>query len=1492
MAKVYISSTVTDLETERRATMDWLLQAGHQPVHSYRPDSETVRESCLDDIDGCNLYVLILGHRYGFQPEDNNPDKLSITHLEFRRAGQSHIPRLALIRTSVPDIRLSDLLDPQKAPLVRSFEEEVRREVRPAEFMDLKGLIQGLSTGVMNELEKLRAPSGEHQTVVWLAAQLQDIAKKFASHMVGLDIGQGARPEGCYLDLAVAERHPKKAESEDQRGIQNTLSLEEVLAHIQSPVLLIGEGGSGKTTSLLYAAVQAAERANVDQAVAVPIYVNLKRLTKIEDVPDLLQLIADSVPIVKDWKELSDLGITDSRRFLFLFDSFNEMPEKLQRPCAEVLQRFVEKQKERHTCLIGSRPVPYIEQLARSPSQFRTFEILRLTSEQVQDFLQELGLASLHEKMSVELRELAGNPFMLLAIARTLAGAPQDMLPRNRGKLYQSFVRGWMDSERKKRGLDYSYERVKEPLLSYLANRMTCGGQTSLAWEDDLEAEVEGQLEEINKLIKRRGGMPVDWTVDSCLDEIFGDGLLKRTHDQLHFMHQSVQEYFTGLWYRSPDFLPEALVEFTPKLSWELVPTNELIKAPDHRFVPPLLMMAGLLDDSTKIVEGLARRNPILAAAALSSANRIDNSLVASLEESWLDLLKHDDLRHRVVGCSCLALASRTNQRAVQNLCELAFATEYVESSVGRSALKMLDAKDAVAIEIVERALNLSDDEYEKRASRIEEAVRQLQSARMVLALFEGWRSVPPDSTVRLRFEGLLATVDKSLREQALQTIQPDAAVADDVERALAKAAIAPGSQMLLRTLHLVSTRHNTLKVEAVTRLKDAGEEELAMSLRSSDGAELAAAAEVVAQRRVPIGDVILQQLLRRDIGWGWRELITAVVSLWGRGTAVSKLGEQLHERCHYVGQLSAELTAQLKPGKLSSATQAELKRLGVRSEDMSVEEVKTDGGTSIWLLSPSSWSGYRPRYELRGSRSSLELYDCNGPYRASGAIAKILGEASLAELQHAVQDENPKVRQIAIEALASRNDQGLGPKLIAQLNSKTTNDFVHTALEALGDLQTREAVSLAKDLFVITDDELCDVHPLWGPSNQNRRWSDSIHRTLVRLNTDGPILQILDEALVSEERGPKVAALRELSKWFAEAALSEDRKAALRNLNRLERLLDFALCDREETVRTLAAQALGNVDSKLVQQRLTKELRDGKPAIRANAARALGFQKQEGSFDCLADALADAAIEVQLAAGEALVHLEAHDRYGRVAETMFAIAQVSQSKDFRQRAAAVLKSIPGGFELFYHPIQLDFARGEAEHTLKLIQDTLDIIPEDVNLFWWRGHVLRLLGRLQQAADSYQHASELDKWSPAITHALAETLLELHDYPRAKEAASRAVEIAPGVADARSLLAWSCYKEGAIPDAIEAARIAVDLDPVHSDAIWIVLLGHIRNANLAESHSAFNHAQRVWQLLAPGLDISFLTTFLKELEDIKTDNGEISQLVTEIKASIASERQE
>src|SRR6516225_2404257 len=161
MARVYVSSTIADLEAERQAVIDWLVAAQHQVVHSYRPSSDTVRDGCLADVDSCDVYVLILGHRYGFQPPAENPEGLSITQLEFRRAGQKGKPRVALLRTSIPDERLSDMDDMQEWARVRAFRAEVAGAVRAGDFGDLRGLGAGLSTVVHAELDKIQAKLAE-----------------------------------------------------------------------------------------------------------------------------------------------------------------------------------------------------------------------------------------------------------------------------------------------------------------------------------------------------------------------------------------------------------------------------------------------------------------------------------------------------------------------------------------------------------------------------------------------------------------------------------------------------------------------------------------------------------------------------------------------------------------------------------------------------------------------------------------------------------------------------------------------------------------------------------------------------------------------------------------------------------------------------------------------------------------------------------------------------------------------------------------------------------------------------------------------------------------------------------------------------------------------------------------------------------------------------------------------------------------------------------
>ncbi len=202
MTRVYLSSTLLDLQDERRAVSDWLIAAGFQPVHSYVANGETARESCLEDIAGCELYLLILGHRYGFQPKDGNPGRLSVTCLEFRQAGKLGLPRLAFLRTSVPDIALSDLNDPDRNALVQAFRAEVQDAVRPAEFKDKADFVAAFSAAILGYVMKLlskrdaNAPLHEQR-----AAELEAELQKAREEAVTRVLADAAQPGADDLAL-------------------------------------------------------------------------------------------------------------------------------------------------------------------------------------------------------------------------------------------------------------------------------------------------------------------------------------------------------------------------------------------------------------------------------------------------------------------------------------------------------------------------------------------------------------------------------------------------------------------------------------------------------------------------------------------------------------------------------------------------------------------------------------------------------------------------------------------------------------------------------------------------------------------------------------------------------------------------------------------------------------------------------------------------------------------------------------------------------------------------------------------------------------------------------------------------------------------------------------------------------------------------------------------------------------------------------------------
>jgi len=101
--RIFVSSTYYDLKHVREIIREFIENLGYEPVLSefsdifYQP-GDTVQNSCLREISSCDIFVLIVGKRYGsYFPGDS----LSITHREYIEAQNQLIPIYSFVDLDV-----------------------------------------------------------------------------------------------------------------------------------------------------------------------------------------------------------------------------------------------------------------------------------------------------------------------------------------------------------------------------------------------------------------------------------------------------------------------------------------------------------------------------------------------------------------------------------------------------------------------------------------------------------------------------------------------------------------------------------------------------------------------------------------------------------------------------------------------------------------------------------------------------------------------------------------------------------------------------------------------------------------------------------------------------------------------------------------------------------------------------------------------------------------------------------------------------------------------------------------------------------------------------------------------------------------------------------------------------------------------------------------------------------------------------------------------
>ena len=101
--RVFVSSTCYDLKYIREDLRYFINNMGFESILSeegdvfYSPNQHT-HDACLSEIPNCQIFVLIIGGRYGGSYRKENK---SITNMEYNQAVKSKIPVFALVESNV-----------------------------------------------------------------------------------------------------------------------------------------------------------------------------------------------------------------------------------------------------------------------------------------------------------------------------------------------------------------------------------------------------------------------------------------------------------------------------------------------------------------------------------------------------------------------------------------------------------------------------------------------------------------------------------------------------------------------------------------------------------------------------------------------------------------------------------------------------------------------------------------------------------------------------------------------------------------------------------------------------------------------------------------------------------------------------------------------------------------------------------------------------------------------------------------------------------------------------------------------------------------------------------------------------------------------------------------------------------------------------------------------------------------------------------------------
>lgn len=408
-------------------------------MEDYVATDERPLDRCLNDVDGCDVYVGIFAWRYGFIPNTDNFNRKSITELEYQRAGQKGKRRLIFLldeNTLWPaSLKDEHTGEGENGELIAKLRHELRNDTSPAFFRTCDGLALEVVLAVAQHKEK-SLPRGRRRELALLKKEQNWVEAKL----------KGSLYNGVLISLNMEtynqEGNPWALEIElsTPRSGSTAAGINEIFDQANESLLILGEPGSGKTITLLELARDLMTRAVVEENKPIPVVFKLSLWT--EKTQSLSDWLIAQLHSQYHIDEKISSGWLKNHRILPLLDGLDDVKPQNRASCIKAINEF----NQDTGLAVSCRRTDY-ESFRSSLRLSGAIRLLPLSHEQIDKYLESVGpkLSAFRAHLPTHrgLRSMAQSPLMLNVMSLAYEDMTELELMRmlaHRQHLFDSYI--------------------------------------------------------------------------------------------------------------------------------------------------------------------------------------------------------------------------------------------------------------------------------------------------------------------------------------------------------------------------------------------------------------------------------------------------------------------------------------------------------------------------------------------------------------------------------------------------------------------------------------------------------------------------------------------------------------------------------------------------------------------------------------------------------------------------------------------------------------------------------------------------------------------------------------------------------------------------------------------------------------------------------------------------------------------------------------------